>query len=44
MTNSHPDAVDAPAELAVGRDLLLLGPALGLRHRLTPNWAWARCS
>lgn len=37
MRNPHPDAVDAPAESALRRDLRLLEPAPGLRHRLTPN-------
>ena len=42
LTNAQTDAVDAPVELAVPLDLLLLGSALGLRRRITPNWAWAR--
>jgi hypothetical protein len=39
MTKAQTDAVDAPVELAVALDLLLLGLALGLRRPLTPNWA-----
>jgi hypothetical protein len=43
MANAQTDVVDAPAELAVSLDLLLLGQALGLQRRIMPKQASELC-